>query len=291
MKIALKYVSALFACSLIAGSVAVGETCNATKSASAKKSGCTASATEIVDVANKGEGTCSKGVAQVANKGEQGAKECSTKTAKTDCAKVCSVSGKEIVNVDNDGEKSPFYTVGSKVSDFSLIHAQSGEERSMSDLTGDKATVVVFWNKDCPYVEGARGASDAIQEFASNYAGKGVNVVAIDAGVNNSKEANMEYSKNLDIPLLLNTDSTIAAKFNARYTPQAFIVDNNMQVQYAGAFWTGSGDDVRMHAENAVKDILAGNTVAVPEARGVGCSVKYADGARPKAKAQSKPTT
>lgn len=196
----------------------------------------------------------------------------------------------DIVKVANEGAPSAQYTLDSKVEDVALKHAQTGETKKLSELAGTNATVLVFWNKDCPYVEGANGASAAIQKFAKDYADKGVKVVAIDAGTNNSEQANAEYAKNLSVPLLLNPDSTVAAKFNARYTPQTYVLDKDMKVQYMGAFQTGSGAEARGHAENAVKDVLAGQTPVVREARGVGCSVKYAEGARPKAE-EKKPTT
>lgn len=196
----------------------------------------------------------------------------------------------DIVKVANEAGAGGAYGLDSVVADFGLKHAQSGETKKLSELAGEKATVVVFWNKDCPYVEGANGASAAIQKFAKEYADKGVKVVAIDGGVNNPEAANTEYAKNLGIPLLLNPDSSVAAKFNARYTPQTFVLDKDMKVQYTGAFHTGSGADARAHVENAVKDIIAGQAPVVREARGVGCSVKYAEGAKPKTE-EKKPTT
>jgi peroxiredoxin len=194
-----------------------------------------------------------------------------------------------IVEIANESGAGA-YVLDSTVADFSLKHAQSGETKKLSELAGEKATVVVFWNKECPYVEGATGASAAIQKFAKDYADKGVKVVAIDGGVNNSETANAEYAKNFGVPLLLNPDSTIAAKFNARYTPQTFVLDKDMKVQYVGAFQTGTGAEARSHTENAVKDIIAGQAPVVREARGVGCSLKYAEGAKPKAE-EKKPTT
>ncbi len=288
MKIALKYASAALAFSLVAGSLTAGPGC-ATETASAEKSACTASATatEIVNVSNESKATCSAeakaacaaGTKEVANKGG-------------DCATACSAAAAQnIVNVANDADASPYYKVGSKVDDFTLLHSQSGDSKSLSALAGEKATLVIFWNQNCPYVEGKNGASQAIQEFAAKYADQGVSVVAVDAGINNSQDDIASYSKDLSIPLLVNSDSTIAAKFDAKYTPETFLLDGDMRVQYAGAFWTGSGEEVRMHAENAVQDLLAGRTVAVPEARGVGCSLKYADGAKPKKAKEARPTT
>ncbi|MDX1971990.1 MAG: redoxin domain-containing protein [Candidatus Sumerlaeia bacterium] len=178
-------------------------------------------------------------------------------------------------------EKSGPYSLEDTVSPFSALHAQSGAEKSITDIAGSQATVIIFWNQNCPYVEGPNGASKAVEAFFNGYKDKGVQVVAIDAGADKTVDKIKEYAANKPFPILINQDSTLAAKFNAQYTPHAFILDKNMKLVYQGAFWTGSAEARELHVEKAVNDILAGNEPTTSSTRGVGCSIKWAGGKKP----------
>lgn len=181
------------------------------------------------------------------------------------------------------------YKVGDKAADFTAKQAQTGAEKSLADLKGEKATVVVFWNQNCPYVEGSdAAAADRVAAMSAAYKSQGVNVIAVDAGSNNSADSIAEYAKDKPFPVLINSDSKVAAAFGAEYTPHTFVLDSNLNVVYKGGFDSGAKKDATGHvepwAENAVKDVLAGKAVAAPEKKGTGCSIKWADGAKPAAK-------
>lgn len=235
-----------------------------------------------------------KDVKQVANKEGSCATECASKASEIVNSTTTGSGSAElqVINVDYKAqgdqqtikvvaEKSGSYDLGDVVSPFTALHAQSGSEKSLSDVAGSKATVVIFWNQNCPYVEGANGAASSIAEFADKYKDQGVSVVAIDAGSNNSPDTITEYAKSKSFPVFINADSTLAAKFNATYTPNTFILDKDMKLVYKGAFYTGSGDSRVIHAENATKEILEGKTPTVTSTTGVGCSIKWAGGKKP----------
>jgi thiol-disulfide isomerase/thioredoxin len=196
--------------------------------------------------------------------------------------------GVEVRPAGNDTTTAKGYRVGSTVENFSLKHAQTGNTVSLSDLAGEKATVVIFWNQNCPYVEGGpAAAAERVAQFASEYAEKGVKVVAIDAGVDKPEEDIVKYAADKPFPILLNPDSTIAVKFDAQYTPHTFVLDSNMNVVYEGGFDSGGRLDENGNVEpwtrNAVNDVLAGGKPAVANRRGIGCTIKWAKGARPTA--------
>lgn len=261
-----------------------GEGCKSGESCSSK-----ADAKLIVNsAAGEDISACSaKSVNYVSNCAEK--KDCSGEKACSDEAKTEKIvmdndSDVSILQVDyqkTEDAASASYTLGSKVADFKAVHAQTGETKSLSDIDGDKATVIIFWNQECPYVTGSNGADKAVMNFVKEYADKGVSVIGIDAGVNNSEESITAYSKNLNFPLLMNRDSSLAAAFHAKYTPHTFVLDADHKLVYAGAFHTGNGDKIRTHTQNAVDDILAGNEPVVKEAKGVGCGIKWAPGSRP----------
>lgn len=246
------------------------------------------------------------GTAAWAGETKQGEAACdkSTKSAEAcaaSCASKTTVEGKGGDNTtakkddhsshDHAAKAAPAsYTLGQKVESFEASEGATGAKKSLADVAGTNATVVVFWNKDCPYVEGAKGAAKDVEAFAKEYKDKGVNVVAIDAGVNNTPEALAAYAKERNLPFtfLVNQDSKIAAAFNAQYTPHAFVLDKDHKLVYRGAFVTGSGEDRKVPIKDAVEEVLAGKPVTKAEVKGTGCSLKYAEGAKPKEEAKPK---
>lgn len=183
-----------------------------------------------------------------------------------------------------DGEKAAksAYRVGANVKDFSAAHAVSGEPTKLSALAGSKATVLIFWNQNCPYV---KEMEDRVAEFHKAHEAAGVKVVAVDAGVNNSAEIIKQHAATKPFPILVNADSKIAARFGATRTPEVFILDADMKVRYHGAFDSGElkkeGDARKTYVADAVKALAEGKDPEVKETRAFGCTVKYAKGVEP----------
>jgi peroxiredoxin len=178
------------------------------------------------------------------------------------------------------------YENGEKVENFKLVHSQSGKEVTLHELAGEKATVVIFWNQNCPWVEGGpHAAGDRVRQLVKDYADKGVSVIGIDAGTDKTEAELREYTAKQPFPILENRDSTIAARFNAQYTPHTFVLDSNLVLQYQGGFDSGArraedGNPVPW-AQNALDEVLAGSKPTMAVTRGTGCSIKWAPGSRP----------
>jgi len=171
------------------------------------------------------------------------------------------------------------YDVGSKVEDFSLTRASDGETVSLSSLAGEKGVVLVFYNQECPYV---KEAQPRISEFHDSFKDKGLPVVAVDAGTNNSAEAVKGHGEQVPFTLLLNPESTVASRFGATRTPEVFLIDSDMTVRYHGAF-----DNGKLQGENATRQpyvieaanaLLAGEPLQLKQTKAFGCTLKYAKG-------------
>jgi hypothetical protein len=173
------------------------------------------------------------------------------------------------------------YSLGDKVADFAVVDAKTGEEQSLSKLAGENGTLVIFWNQECPWVTGPRGAEKRIQALAAKVKDQGVATILIDAGVNNTPESIKAHAETLTAPLVMNRDSSVAAKFNAQYTPHSFVLDKDMNLVYEGAFDVKRDDTYADYAAQAIADVVAGRTPAVQSAKGTGCSIKWAQGAKP----------
>jgi thiol-disulfide isomerase/thioredoxin len=174
-----------------------------------------------------------------------------------------------------------FYDLGDKISDFTAVDVRTDQEVTLSKLAGEKGTVIIFWNQSCPWVVGPRGAEERIKAFAAKYKEQGVNTIAIDAGIDNTIEAVKEHAAGHNLTLLVNRDSSIAAKFNASYTPQTYVLDKDMKLVYRGAFDVRRGETYADYAAQAVEDVIAGREPAVKEAKGTGCTIKWAPGSKP----------
>ncbi|MDK2971899.1 MAG: hypothetical protein PWP23_1654 [Candidatus Sumerlaeota bacterium] len=226
------------------------------------------------DMANKAATTCSdEQKAECAAAGKTCGESCSSadKLGGGDTAK------KMAAATDTKAQ----YSLGDKVADFTVVDAKTGEEQSLSKLAGENGTLIVFWNQECPWVTGPRGAEKRIQALAAKVKEQGVSTILIDAGVNNTPESIKAHAETLTAPLLMNRDSSVAAKFNAQYTPHTFVLDKNMNLVYEGAFDVKRDGTYADYAAQAIADVVAGRTPAVQSAKGTGCSIKWAKGARP----------
>jgi hypothetical protein len=82
---------------------------------------------------------------------------------------------------------------------------------------------------------------------------------------------------------LLDPDGKLGRLYNARTTPDMFVIDPQGKLIYAGAIDNRPTPDVEdiKGADNFVSDALtsamAGKPVAMPYTRAYGCSVKYRD--------------
>lgn len=178
------------------------------------------------------------------------------------------------------------YGLDKQVPDFKLNDA-NGKTVSLSDYSG-KPVVLVFYNQACPFVVEVK---DRLNEFTKTYSEKGVGVLAIDAGINNSEEDLKKEAASVTFPILVNRDSDLAKKFNAKRTPEVFILDKSHKVVYTGAFDNGEQGAAagarKSYAADAVEAILKGASPEVTQTKAFGCSIKFAK-AEGKAKGEKK---
>jgi peroxiredoxin len=163
--------------------------------------------------------------------------------------------------------------IGETAPDFSLPDT-SGEEHGPQGVT-----VVVFTCNHCPY---ALAWNDRILRAARDY--DGVRFLAINPNdaeryPADSYEAMKQRVANEDWPLpyLRDESQEVARAFDARTTPDVFVLDGERRVRYRGA----PDADHRRENENAawLRDaldaVLAGDDPERPETEPVGCSIKW----------------
>jgi peroxiredoxin len=147
---------------------------------------------------------------------------------------------------------------------------------------GAPATVVVFTCNHCPY---ALAWHDRIIGVASDYADRGVRMLAINPNDADryprdsldAMRARVEGGEFGDVPYLRDESQEVARAYDARTTPDLFVLDPGGVLRYRGAP-DGDQDDPSENAawlRGALDAVLEGRAPDPDETRPVGCSIKW----------------
>lgn len=175
---------------------------------------------------------------------------------------------------------------GAPAPEFSL-QSVDGRTVRLSDYRG-KIVVLEWINFGCPFVLNhyRGGAMPAVQ---AEMAGQGIVWLAINSthpqhADHRPAEKLAAQAKEMGLKstaLLLDPEGAVGRLYGAKTTPHMFVVDASGNVAYQGAIddQPRTKGDPRMaknYVRAAVEDLRAGKTVAIPETKAYGCSVKYA---------------
>jgi peroxiredoxin len=147
---------------------------------------------------------------------------------------------------------------------------------------GALATVVVFTCNHCPY---ALAWHERIIGVASDYADRGVRMLAINPNDADryprdsldAMRARVERGEFDGVPYLRDESQEVARAYDARTTPDLFVLDSGGVLRYRGAP-DGNQDDPSENAawlRGALDAVLEGRAPDPDETRPVGCSIKW----------------
>lgn len=179
---------------------------------------------------------------------------------------------------------------GSPAPDFTLPDG-TGQSHSLGLLAeGKKAVVIAFVCNHCPFVVHLAGA---LGEFAREYAEKGVQFIGISANdvanyPEDSPEKMVAFAKahGWDFPYLYDESQDTAKAYAAACTPDFYLFDSGLKLQYAGQFDSSrpgrggdiTGDDLRA----AIDSVLdSGSGPEQPWQPSSGCNIKWKPGNAP----------
>ena len=162
-----------------------------------------------------------------------------------------------------------------------------GQTHSLDQYRG-KYVVLEWHNQGCPFTR-KHYVSGNMQELQKEWTDKGVvwfTVISSAPGAQGYVTATQEndyLAKMHAVPTaaLLDPDGNLGRLFDAKTTPDMYIIDPNGKLIYSGAIDNKPTPDVEdiKGADNYVSDALtaamAGKSVAMPYTRAYGCSVKY----------------
>ncbi len=123
--------------------------------------------------------------------------------------------------------------VGEPAPDFS-IETFAGEEMSLARSKGQKPLLVVFWTTWCPNCQ--RELPKLAETFPQLHK-QGLNVVAINAGINDSRDRARSFQKRygLNFPLAFDEDFEISRAFGVWGVPTVFLIDTDGIVRFRRA--------------------------------------------------------
>lgn len=157
----------------------------------------------------------------------------------------------------------------------------SGKELSIKDAMKNNGVLVMFSCNTCPYVVKNQARTLQIAEYAKQ---NNIGIILLNSnegsrGGDDSFEAMKTYAKNqgYDFPYTVDTDSKIANAFGATRTPELFLFNAEGKLQYKGAIDDNPSDAnnvKRIHAKEAISEIVSGKAVSIRESRSVGCTIK-----------------
>ena len=171
--------------------------------------------------------------------------------------------------------------IGSSAPDFNMTGVD-GKKYALSSFADKKALIVIFSCNHCPYVQ---AYEDRIKQIQSDYATKGVSVVAInsneDKGYPEDSFENMKKraaEQNFNFLYLRDEDQSVARAYDATHTPEIFLFDKERKLAFHGKIddnWQ-EPDRVKNHyLRNALDEFLAGKEISVPETFTIGCTIKW----------------
>jgi len=154
---------------------------------------------------------------------------------------------------------------------------------SIQSLTGESATVLLFWSNQCPWVD---RYESRVRDLTDQFADDGVRFVLVNSNdastyPEESVEKNAERVAfaSRSVPYVSDPSGEVAAAVNASRAPHAFVFDHtgSGRLVYNGAIddSPAASDNVEEAYLKAVLDaVLSGDDVPFVETKAFGCTIK-----------------
>lgn len=169
--------------------------------------------------------------------------------------------------------------IGKPVPNFTLPNMNPHEglpkEVTLYDIKDKRAVVIMFIATRCPI---SLDYDERMANLAKEYTPKGVMFLGINS--NNIEPASevTEHAqkKGFTFPVLKDEGNRVADMYDARVTPEVFVVDSNFVLRYHGRI-DDSQNPQRVNQrdlKNALDAMLAGKQPPVQQTRAFGCTIK-----------------
>ncbi len=176
-----------------------------------------------------------------------------------------------------------------KAPDFNLNDVVTGKPFSLVSFEAQKALLVMFVCRHCPYVQHIKGE---LARLGRDYANKSLGIIAIssndaskypDDSPKSLKE--MAVEQGFNFPFCYDETQGVAKAYSAACTPDFFLFDKERKLAYRGQLDDSrpgngkpvTGQDLRLAIEAVLKDKKPGLT----QRPSIGCNIKWKPGNEP----------
>jgi len=173
--------------------------------------------------------------------------------------------------------------LGFTAPDFTLPDTVSGRNKSLQELKGKVATVVMFTCNHCPYVINVNAQ---LVSLANEYIPQGIGFIAISSNdvsryPQDSPELMTKLAKDAGYPFpyLYDESQQVAKAYDAVCTPDFSIFDKDLKCVYRGQLddsrpnsgIVSDGKDIRA----VLSALIEGDVVGEDQLPSIGCSIKW----------------
>jgi hypothetical protein len=160
------------------------------------------------------------------------------------------------------------------------VRDSNGKLQTMADYLG-KVVVLEWSNLNCADV--AKLYDGPMQTLQRDYMAKGVAWLTVVSSASGKKghldpqRGNELLKENEAKPtaLLLDESGSMGRAYDARHTPQLFVIDIDGVLAYMGGLDSGEGEVPTPYLTNALEAVLARESVAEPITSVNGCLIQY----------------
>jgi len=161
-----------------------------------------------------------------------------------------------------------------KVDNFTL-QDYNGVKHSLTDYKSSKAVVLMFIATQCPV---SNSYNDRMNALYKDYADRGIAFVGINSNKQESVEEVKEHATahGFKFPVLKDWNNVIADKLGATVTPEIYVLNPGLEIQYHGRIDNASRLDrvTSRDLRNALDEILSSKPVTVNSTKAFGCTIK-----------------
>ena len=174
--------------------------------------------------------------------------------------------------------------LGTHAPDFSLLDTVSNQSLDLSNLKGDKGTVIMFICNHCPFVV---HVNPELSKLGREYQEKGIGFIAISSNdVENYPQdaphlmTQVAKDEGYTFPYLYDETQEVAKAYDAACTPDFYLFDTDLKLVYRGQLDDSrpgnglplTGKDLR----DAMNALLAGKSIGDDQKPSIGCNIKWA---------------
>lgn len=158
----------------------------------------------------------------------------------------------------------------------------NGKLFALQTLKANEVSVLVFLSPECPL---CLHYTLPLKELENSFTGGNVKFYGVFPGKDYSAETIKDYAARFQVtfPLLLDLDYKLTRALKATITPEVFVLDKDLQIQYSGAIdneFVSVGKKRKVVTDhflmNALEKVLNKQTVKIAKTTAIGCIIEPA---------------